>query len=123
MKRILTVISVLGLGVSLLIAGTLFATGGEAGKVDLCHLEKKVDMSLVFNDGHVIDVNVKSCKAHCKHLDQPMPIPLDNNAHENRACARIHVVNGLPSCEVNTTSTIACSVDVCLERCENSAGF
>lgn len=119
MKTLLTTLAVLSM------AGTLFATRGEAeaGKVDLCHLEKKVDASLLFNDGHVINVNVKSCKAHCKHHDQPMPIPLDNNAHENRACARIHVVNGLPSCEVNTPATIGCSVDVCLERCENSAGF
>ena len=108
-----------------LMAGILFATRGEAeaGKVDLCHLEKKVDASLLFNDGHVINVNVKSCKAHCKHHDQPMPIPLENNGHVNRNCARIHVVNGLPSCEVNTPATIGCSVDVCLVRCENSAGF
>lgn len=116
----------LGLGVTLLMAATLFVTPvfaqGPAGQVDICHLQDKVDASLLFNDGIVITVNANACAAHCRHGDQPMPIPLNNNAHPNRLCARIHVSFGLPECEVNTPDTFACTEDACIARCLASQG-
>lgn len=117
-----------GLVMSLLVVGGLFLALGAstpvaaaADKVSFCHLQQKVDPDLVFNDGKVINVAKAACAAHCGHGDQPMPVPADNEAHPNRACARIHVVNGLPNCEVNTlaVSTI-CSVEACIARCQAS---
>lgn len=86
-------------------------------RISICHLEKKVDTSLLFNDGRVITPSRVACAAHCRHGDHPMPVPLGNNAHPNRACARIHVAQGLPNCEVNTPSGITCGVDACVARC------
>jgi hypothetical protein len=114
----------LGLGITLLMAGTLSVTRAEAapaGRVDLCHLEDKVDPTLEFNDGHVITTNANACVAHCRHGDHPMPIPLDNDGHPNRACARVHEIDGLPFCEVNTPDDFTCSLESCISRCEASA--
>ena len=86
-------------------------------RISLCHLEKKVDTSLRFNDGHVITPSRVACAAHCRHGDHPMPVPLGNNSHPNRSCARIHVAQGLPNCEVNTPNNTTCSVDRCVARC------
>ncbi len=93
------------------------ATLDTPDRISICHLEKKVDLSLLFNDGHVITPSRVSCAAHCRHGDHPMPVPLGNNAHPNRACARIHVANGLPECEVNTPSLFTCGLDACIARC------
>lgn len=121
-----------GLGAGLFLMGGLIlslgatapavhaATTDDADRVSLCHLQKKVDPSLLFNDGKVITPSKASCAAHCRHGDQPMPVPAGNNAHVNRGCARIHVVSGLPNCEVNTPATIACSLDNCIARCDAS---
>ena len=92
-------------------------TADGPDRVALCHLQKKVDESLLFNDGRVITASKASCAAHCRHGDHPMPVPADNNAHPNRACARIQFQDGLPSCEVNTPNNNACSVEACIARC------
>ena len=86
-------------------------------RVVFCHLQTKVNPSLQFNDGKLITVSRASCRAHCAHGDQPMPVPLDNDGHPNRQCARIHIANGLPECEVNTPSLDLCGLEACLERC------
>lgn len=110
-----------GLAVSLLVVGGLFVSLGaakpfkapvaEAERVSFCHLQKKVDPGLLYNDGRVITVSKAACRAHCAHGDQPML---------NLSCARIHVIEGLPSCEVNTPATSVCSEAQCIAFCEAS---
>jgi len=116
-----------GLVMSLLVIAGLSVSVGAAApsnsvvvadRVSICHLQDKVDPTLTFNDGKTISADKNSCAAHCRHGDHPMPVPADNNAHPNRNCARIHVADGLPSCEVNTPATSLCSVDACIARCE-----
>lgn len=116
-----------GLVMSLLVIAGLTVSVGAAApansvvvadRVSICHLQDKVDPTLLFNDGKVISADKNSCVAHCRHGDHPMPVPADNNGHPNRACARVHAVEGLPSCEVNTPGGATCSVDACIARCE-----
>ena len=109
-----------GLLTSLALVTVLSVTLGAAAPADdaaiapaagvaICHLEKKVDPSLRFNDGHVISPNRAACRAHCRHGDHPM---------SKRSCARVHAREGLPSCEVNTPATSRfCSVDRCIAAC------
>ena len=101
----------------LLFASTAYATGE---KVFLCHLLDKVDPTLQFNDGIIIHTDKAACKGHCGHGDHPMPVPLDNDNHPNRDCARIHDQFGFPECEVNTPEVGLCSVSECQRRCDET---
>ena len=93
----------------------------EVDQVFICHLQDKVDDTLVFNDGIIIHPSRQACKAHCRHGDHPMPVPLNNDSHPNRSCARIHTVFGFPECEVNTASVDGeCSVAECVARCDST---
>ena len=111
------------LGTSLLCGTFLFVALSSVANADfdqvfICHLQDKVDPTLTFNDGIIIHPARTACKAHCRHGDHPMPVPLDNESHPNRSCARIHVEFGFPECEVNTPGDGVCSVDDCVARCD-----
>lgn len=77
-------------------------------RVDICHLQKKVDPTLTFNDGRIITPSTASCVAHCNHGDHPM---------SDRSCARVHFPDGAPSCQVNTPSP-GCSEARCIALCQ-----
>ena len=114
-----------GLVMSMLVVGGLFVALGTAkpaaavgpDRVEICHLQQKVDPTLQFNDGKVIEVSKEACRAHCAHGDHPMP---SATSPSNVLCARIHVIEGLPSCEVNTPNTASCTVAQCIARCDAS---
>ena len=108
------------LGVALLFTFSSVANA-DFDQIFLCHLQQKVDETLLFNDGIIIHPDRASCEAHCRHGDYPMPVPLDNNGHPNRQCARIHEEFGFPECEVNTPAFDGrCSLEACYAACANT---